>query len=90
MTDPRTADTLDEAARNADGTYDGARALSWLSDVLTGGKGVPEGEIRQMFADAKAKQGTIARDADHVDARVTNTEASINAGARRSDHRFSP
>lgn len=59
-TDPRKADTLDEAARNEDGTYDGARALSWLSDVLTGGKGMPEGEIRQMFADAKAKRGNGA------------------------------
>ena len=32
-TDPRKAETLDEAARNPDGTYDGARVLSWLSDV---------------------------------------------------------
>jgi hypothetical protein len=55
-TDPRTADTLDEAARNPDGTYNGARALSWLSDVLTGGKGVSEDEVRTMFADAKAKR----------------------------------
>ena len=60
MTDPRKAATLDEASRNADGTYDGARALSWLSDVLTGGKGMPEGEIRAMFADAKAKQAEDA------------------------------
>lgn len=60
MTDPRNANTLDEAARNPDGTYDGARALSWLSDVLTGGKGVPEGEIRQMFADAKAGRAETA------------------------------
>ncbi len=58
--DPRKADTLDEAARNDDGTYDGARALSWLSDVLTGGKGIPEAEVRQMFADAKAKRANAA------------------------------
>ena len=60
ITDPRKANTLDEAARNPDGTYNGARALSWLSDVLTGGKGVPEGEIEQMFADAKAKRANGA------------------------------
>jgi hypothetical protein len=60
MTDPRKANTLDEAARNEDGTYDGARALSWLSDILTGGKGMPEGEVRAMFADAKAKRGNGA------------------------------
>jgi hypothetical protein len=54
--DPRNADTLDDAARNPDGTYDGACALSWLSDVLTGGKGMTEGEVRAMFADAKAKR----------------------------------
>lgn len=54
MTAPRKAQTLDEAARNPDGTYDGARALSWLSNVLTGGKGIPEAEVRAMFEDAKA------------------------------------
>lgn len=61
MTDPRKADTLDEAARNPDGTYNGARALSWLSDVLLGvGKGIPEDEIKQMFADAKAERADVA------------------------------
>ena len=61
MTDPRKADTLDDAARNPDGTYDGARVLSWLSDVLLGdGKGIPEAEIREMFADAKAKRADAA------------------------------
>jgi len=63
MPDPRKAETLDEAARNPDGTYNGARALSWLSDVLTGGKGITEYEVRQMFADAEAKRtnGCIAK-----------------------------
>lgn len=88
MADPRKAETLDEAARNPDGTYNGARALSWLSDVLTGGKGVSEAEVMVMFEDVKAKQSTIARDADHVDARVSATEAGINTGTRRSSHRF--
>lgn len=53
----RKAKTLDEAARNPDGTYNGASALSWLSDVLTGGKGVPPEEVQQMFENAKAKRG---------------------------------
>jgi hypothetical protein len=60
MSDPRKANTLDEAARNPDGTYNGARVLSWLSDVLTGGKGMTEDEVRAMFADAKAKRGNGA------------------------------
>jgi hypothetical protein len=60
MTDPRKANTLDEAARNEDGTYDGARALSWLSDVLTGGKGMTSSDVRAMFADAKEKKAEDA------------------------------
>ncbi|MBN9079657.1 MAG: hypothetical protein BGN87_18405 [Rhizobiales bacterium 65-79] len=60
MTDARKANTLDEASCNPDGTYNGARALSWLSDVLTGGKGMSEGEVREMFADAKAKREIVA------------------------------
>lgn len=55
--DPRTAATLDEASLNPDGTYNGARALSWLSDVLTGGKGISADEIKAMFDVEKAKRG---------------------------------
>ncbi|MEE5136198.1 hypothetical protein V2J83_11860 [Pseudomonas alliivorans] len=54
-TDPRNAKDLDEAARNEDGTYNGLRALSWLSRVLTRGEGVPLDEVEQMAVDAKAK-----------------------------------
>ena len=57
MTDPRKAGTLDEAALNPDGTYNGLRALSWLSDVLTGGKGLSEDEVAKIAADVKAKKG---------------------------------
>lgn len=89
MTDARKATTLDEAARNPDGTYNGARALSWLSDVLTGGKGMPEGEIKQIFEDARAQRKAMASEADQVERGVTSGEASINAGARRTAHRFS-
>jgi hypothetical protein len=66
MTDPRKADTLDEASRNEDGTYDGARALSWLSGMLTGGKGMTEAEVRQMFADANAQKAEDASAKDRA------------------------
>lgn len=88
MTDPREADTLDEAARDPDGTYNGTRALSWLSDVLTGGKGMSEAEIREIFEDVRATQGSIFRDGDSVDAGMHDIEQSIEAGSRRTAHRF--
>lgn len=53
---PRKAKTLDEAALNPDGTYNGLRALSWLSDVLTGGKGFSVEEVAQMAKEAKRKK----------------------------------
>lgn len=56
MTDPREAKTLDEAAKNADGTYNAIRALSWLSGVLTGGKGLSEQEVTKIAADVKRKR----------------------------------
>lgn len=56
MTDPRKAKTLDEAALNPDGkTYNGARALSWLSRVI-GGVGMTEAEVMRMWEEAKAKK----------------------------------
>lgn len=58
--DPRKARTLDEAARNPDGSYNGLRALSWLSDVLTGGKGLAEEEVGKIWEDVKSK-----KEADH-------------------------
>lgn len=56
ISDPRKANTLDEASRNPDGTYNGARALSWLSDVVTGGKGLSEAEVQGIFEDVKARK----------------------------------
>lgn len=56
MGDPRKAKTLKEAAENPDGTFDGAKALSWLSEVLTGGKGVSEEEVRKIWEDVKSKK----------------------------------
>lgn len=56
MTDPRKAKTLGEAAMNPDGTYNGLRALSWLSDVLTGGKGLSEEEVAKIAEEVKARK----------------------------------
>ncbi len=55
MSDPRNASTLDEAASNGDGTYNGIRALSWLSEALMPGRGLSEAEVRQMADEAQAK-----------------------------------
>ncbi len=53
MSDPRDAKTLGEAALNQDGTYNGARALSWLSSVLSKGEGVSEQEVKDIWKKAK-------------------------------------
>ncbi len=55
MADPRRARTLDEAARNPDGTYNGANALSWLSEVLNPGKGMTPAEVQAEFEAAKRR-----------------------------------
>lgn len=56
MSDPRKAKTLGEASLNPDGTYNGLRALSWLSEVLTGGKGLSEEEVTKIAEEVKAKK----------------------------------
>lgn len=56
MTDPRKAATLDEASKNEDGTYNGARALAWLSEAMNPGRGVSEAEVRAAWDAAKAKR----------------------------------
>lgn len=58
--DPRDAATLGEAALNQDGkTWNGARALSWLSKALDpAGKGLSVEEVSKEFDKAKkAKEG---------------------------------
>ena len=55
--DPREAGNLAEAARNPDGTYNGLKALSWLSEVLNPGKGLPEGEVTKIWEEVKARKG---------------------------------
>lgn len=54
--DPRRASTLDEAGRNPNGTYNGFRVLSWLSEALHPGGGISEEEIR-----AEVEQQRLAR-----------------------------
>lgn len=54
--DPRKAKTLDEASRNPCGTYDGVRALSWLSEALNPGAGLTESEVRAIAEEVKHKQ----------------------------------
>jgi hypothetical protein len=46
--DPRKAKTLEEAAQNFDGTYNGIRLLAWLSEALHPGKGLSEAECREL------------------------------------------
>lgn len=55
MADPRHAATLGEAAQNPDGTYNAYRALSWLSEVLNPGRGLPVEEVQQIGETVKAK-----------------------------------
>ncbi|QCG97367.1 hypothetical protein E6C67_26710 [Azospirillum sp. TSA2s] len=55
MTDPRGAKTLGEAAMNADGSFNGARALSWLSEALNPGKGASEADVQRIWDETQAK-----------------------------------
>jgi len=52
--DPRQAATLGEACANGDGTFNGVRALSWLSEVLRPGRGLPVEEVEAIAADVRA------------------------------------
>jgi|GEM_PF-3639102 len=56
MTDPRKEKTLGEAAQNPDGTFNGARALSWLSEALNPGKGASREEVQKAFDQMRAKK----------------------------------
>lgn len=53
QSDPRRCSTLDEAARNPDGTYNAIKALSWLSAALSGGKGLSEEEVASIAEEVK-------------------------------------
>lgn len=51
--DPRYAPDIATAARNPDGTWNGVRALAWMSEALNPGHGLSEAEV------AKIAQQTI-------------------------------
>lgn len=59
--DPRNAKTVDEACANGDGTFNGARLLSFLSEVLHPGAGLSEAEVHEIAAEVQAKQQKGAR-----------------------------
>lgn len=47
--------TLEDVCSNGDGTYNGAKALAWLSEVLHPGSGLSEAEVLAIWDDAKKK-----------------------------------
>lgn len=51
--DPRKAKTLGEACDNGDGTFNGLKLLSWLSEVVAPGKGIPLEEVKQIAEKVK-------------------------------------
>ena len=55
--DPRKAKTLGEACANGDGTYNGIKLMSWLSEAMAPGKGFSEEEVKKMREEVKAKRG---------------------------------
>ena len=54
--DPRKAKTLGEACQNADGSYNGLRLLSWLSEIVAPGHGVPVEEVAEIAEKVKARR----------------------------------
>ena len=58
-TDPRRAKTLGEAAENPDGTFNGARMLSWLSEALNPGKCASEREVLDAWDEIKARKAKL-------------------------------
>jgi hypothetical protein len=57
MSDPRKVRTLGEAALNPDGkTYNGACAMSWLSEALSPGNGISPEEVQKIWDEAVARK----------------------------------
>lgn len=52
VSDPRKAKTLDEACKNPDGTFNAIRLMSWLTECVAPGRGIPEEEVRAMAQEA--------------------------------------
>lgn len=57
VSDPRLAQTLGEAAQNPDGSYNGLRALSWLSEALNPGRGLPLSEVEGIAERVRKEKG---------------------------------
>lgn len=66
--DPRSAKTLGEACQNPDGTYDGLKLMSWLSEAVNPGKGIPLSEVQKIWESVKRKKeaqnGTLDQRSD--------------------------
>jgi hypothetical protein len=56
VNDPRKARTLGEAAQNPDGTWNALRALSWLSEAVAPGRGVPLEEVTEIAEKVKRER----------------------------------
>jgi hypothetical protein len=56
---PRRAPTLDAAARNPDGTYNGFRALAWMDESLHPGKGKSVEEIGRLWQELVSKGKSV-------------------------------
>lgn len=53
LSDPRKAKTLEEACGNGDGTFNGFRLMSWLSEAMNPGKGFSVEEVKEIVAKKK-------------------------------------
>ncbi len=53
--DPRKAETLDEACANGDGTFNGYKLMSWLSEAVSPSRGISEDEVKKIWAEVQAK-----------------------------------
>lgn len=53
--DPRNTETLDEACANGDGTFNGYKLMSWLSEAVAPGRGISEDEVKKIWAEVQAK-----------------------------------
>ena len=53
--DPRNAQTLEEACKNPDGTFNGLRMLSWLSEALNPGHGISVDDVRLISAEVQMR-----------------------------------
>lgn len=61
MIDPRLAKNVDEACSNGDGTFNGFRLLSFLSEALHPGKGLSEAEVRKAWETKNAPRPSDKR-----------------------------